>query len=185
MIKLPGHGVDSPVGVRKRRADACANEARVEAARRVFAEAAFDVGYHEIARLAGVGVGTVFRRFPDREALLESVLVGILDELSAWMIAAMDADDPWAAFQSAFRRLAGSMRRHAGLTSAFGAHGAGRAKKAREELLAAMRTLAGRASGNGLRSDVTWRTIISLAQASSLRSCMLDVPLDEAHWAPV
>ncbi|MBB5853340.1 TetR/AcrR family transcriptional regulator [Amycolatopsis umgeniensis] len=57
----------------KPRADAERNRARVlEAARALFAERGDDVQMPEIARAAGVGVGTVYRHFPDRQALVEA-----------------------------------------------------------------------------------------------------------------
>ncbi|MEU0469114.1 helix-turn-helix domain-containing protein [Amycolatopsis sp. NPDC006131] len=56
------------------RADAQRNRDQiVAAARQVFAAAGPDVPMEEIARAAGVGVGTLYRRFPDREALIRAV----------------------------------------------------------------------------------------------------------------
>lgn len=56
------------------RADARRNlDQIVAAARESFAERGIDVPMEEVARRAGVGVGTLYRRFPDREALIEAV----------------------------------------------------------------------------------------------------------------
>lgn len=58
---------------RKPRADAERNRTRVlEAARALFAEGGDEVQLPEVARAAGVGVGTVYRHFPDRRALVEA-----------------------------------------------------------------------------------------------------------------
>jgi AcrR family transcriptional regulator len=58
---------------RKTRADAERNRLRVlETARALFAERGDDVQFPELARAAGVGVGTVYRHFPTREALIEA-----------------------------------------------------------------------------------------------------------------
>ncbi|MDT5027669.1 MAG: hypothetical protein QOE61_4095 [Micromonosporaceae bacterium] len=58
---------------RKPRADAERNRARVlEAARTLFAERGDEVQHAEVARGAGVGVGTVYRHFPTRQALVEA-----------------------------------------------------------------------------------------------------------------
>jgi len=56
------------------RADAQRNRDQIiAAARQVFASAGPDVPMEDIARAAGVGVGTLYRRFPDREALIRAV----------------------------------------------------------------------------------------------------------------
>jgi AcrR family transcriptional regulator len=61
---------------RPSRADAARNYDRlVTAARETFAEHGTDTSLEEIARRAGVGIGTLYRRFPSRTALLEAVYV--------------------------------------------------------------------------------------------------------------
>ena len=56
------------------RADARRNRDQIiAAARTIFAEQGADVPMEEIARAAGVGVGTLYRRFPDRDALISAV----------------------------------------------------------------------------------------------------------------
>ena len=83
----------------KPRADAQRNVHRlVEAAREAVAEVGVTVTAHEIARRAGVGIGTFYRRLPSREALLGAVLRDTLAELVAVARAALEADDPWAGF---------------------------------------------------------------------------------------
>ncbi|MCW2714339.1 MAG: hypothetical protein JWN88_1386 [Frankiales bacterium] len=62
------------------RADAAANRARVlAAAAEVFHEKGLDAGMEDVARRAGVGVGTIYRRFPSRADLLETLLGDLLD----------------------------------------------------------------------------------------------------------
>jgi AcrR family transcriptional regulator len=64
------------------RADARRNRERIlEAAREAFAEGGLDVGVEEIARRAGVGKATFFRRFPTKEALLVAVFEGFVAEV--------------------------------------------------------------------------------------------------------
>ncbi|BCJ31394.1 TetR/AcrR family transcriptional regulator [Actinocatenispora sera] len=65
------------------RADAARNRARVlEAAQEVFAAEGLGASTEQIARRAGVGVGTVFRHFPTKEALLSAVLAARLETLA-------------------------------------------------------------------------------------------------------
>jgi len=64
------------------RADAARNRALIlETAAQLFAEAGIDAGYDEIARRAGVGVGTVYRRFPERAELLRALFESRIDEM--------------------------------------------------------------------------------------------------------
>jgi AcrR family transcriptional regulator len=85
--------------VRPLRADAARNRARVlDAARIAFAEAGLDVGVEEIARRAGVGKGTLYRRFPTKEALVRAIFEDILAEIDRIVGEAEAEQDPWAAF---------------------------------------------------------------------------------------
>jgi AcrR family transcriptional regulator len=69
---------------RKPRADAERNRQRLlEAAKACFAESGAATSLEEIARAAGVGIGTLYRHFPTRDALVEQVYRDALDRLSA------------------------------------------------------------------------------------------------------
>jgi AcrR family transcriptional regulator len=73
-----------PLGsiLRPLRADARRNRAKVlEAAAEVFATQGLAVPIDEVARRAGVGVGTVYRHFPTKEALFEAIVVDRLEAL--------------------------------------------------------------------------------------------------------
>ena len=60
--------------VRKPRADGQRNRERLmEAAKAAFADVGADVSLEEIARRAGVGIGTLYRHFPSRDAIVEAV----------------------------------------------------------------------------------------------------------------
>src|ERR1700709_720376 len=86
--------------VRPLRADAARNRVRVlAAARAAFAEAGLDVGVEEIARRAGVGKGTLYRRFPTKEALVRAIFEDILDDIDR-LVADVGRDaDPRDAFE--------------------------------------------------------------------------------------
>src|ERR1700752_4264733 len=67
---------------RPKRADARRNYEKVlTAAREAFAEGGESTALEEIARRAGVGIGTLYRHFPNRQALLEALYVSEVDEL--------------------------------------------------------------------------------------------------------
>src|SRR4051794_6582900 len=81
------------------RADAARNRTLIlDAARAAFAEGGLDVGVEEIARRAGVGKGTLYRRFPTKEALVQAIFDGILADYEALAARACDDRDPGAAF---------------------------------------------------------------------------------------
>ncbi|MEV0562147.1 TetR/AcrR family transcriptional regulator [Dactylosporangium sp. NPDC050588] len=88
------------------RADAQANRQRIlDAAEHVFGTGGKAASTEEVARLAGVGIATVFRHFPTKTALVESVLVRRFDRLRAHADALLDAEDPGAAFFGFFGHL--------------------------------------------------------------------------------
>src|SRR5215210_4191103 len=78
------------------RADAQRNLERIlEAARLSFAEHGLDVGVDAIARRAGVGKATFFRRFPTKDALVLAVLEGFVADLEELGQSAAAMPDPW------------------------------------------------------------------------------------------
>ncbi|WP_327286234.1 TetR/AcrR family transcriptional regulator [Streptomyces sp. NBC_01205] len=86
------------------RADAARNRAKVlDVATEVFTTRGVGVPTEEIARAAGVGVGTLFRHFPTKEALLEAVMVRRLEEMAAMTAQLADQADPADAFFACFR----------------------------------------------------------------------------------
>lgn len=77
---------------RRERRDAQRNLERVlSAAHELFAERGADVTMEEVARHAGVGVGTIYRRFPSKEQLLAAVSHAACDDTRACLVAAADA----------------------------------------------------------------------------------------------
>jgi AcrR family transcriptional regulator len=92
---------------RPKRADARRNYEKVlAAAREAFAEGGESTALEEIARRAGVGIGTLYRHFPNRQALLEALYVGEVEEVCR-SAAQLEGADPWDALNGWFERLIG------------------------------------------------------------------------------
>ena len=94
------------------RADARRNRERiVAAARSAFEEAGMDAQMEDVARRAGLGVGTLYRHFPTKEALIGELLAEKFRLLLEGARDALEIEDPWEAF-------AGTLRRNAELMAA-------------------------------------------------------------------
>ena len=90
---------------RPKRADARRNYDKVlSAARQAFAEGGESTALEEIARRADVGIGTLYRHFPNRQALLEALYVGEVEEMRR-LAAELDGSDPWEALNGWFERF--------------------------------------------------------------------------------
>lgn len=101
--EIDGPGVPSatvPASARPMRADAVRNRQRIiGSAAAALAESGPDVALEEIAGRAGVGIGTLYRHFPDRHSLLVAVYREGFDALAALGVELADADDPADAFR--------------------------------------------------------------------------------------
>jgi AcrR family transcriptional regulator len=85
--------------LRPLRADARRNRVRIlKAARAVFAEAGLEAQIDDVARRAKVGVGTVYRHFPTKEALLEALVRERFEQIALIADEALERDDPWEGF---------------------------------------------------------------------------------------
>ncbi|HTW11171.1 MAG TPA: helix-turn-helix domain-containing protein [Solirubrobacteraceae bacterium] len=92
---------------RQMRADARRNYDKVVAAARdAFAEGGVETSLEGIARRAGVGIGTLYRHFPTRQALLEAVYVGEVNEVCRSAEELRDLP-PWDAFTAWVQKLVG------------------------------------------------------------------------------
>jgi AcrR family transcriptional regulator len=93
---------------RPKRADARRNYEKVlAAARDAFAESGESTSLEEIARRAEVGIGTLYRNFPNRQALLEALYVDEVEDVCRVAAELEDGGDPWEALSSWFERLIG------------------------------------------------------------------------------
>src|SRR6478609_5681783 len=85
----------TPATVRKPRADAVRNRERVlEAAKAVFSAGGPDASLEAVAKRAGVGIGTLYRHFPTREALFEAVYRREVEQLGELAEQLKTAKDP-------------------------------------------------------------------------------------------
>jgi len=90
---------------RPKRADARRNYEKVlAAAREAFAEGGESTSLEEIARRAGVGIGTLYRHFPNRQALLEALYIDEVEEVCRSADQVGDGD-PWEALNGWFERF--------------------------------------------------------------------------------
>ncbi|MER6582717.1 helix-turn-helix domain-containing protein [Nonomuraea sp. NPDC001023] len=159
------------------RRDAEHNRQRtLAAAREVFAARGLQATLNDVAHHAGLGVGTVYRRFPNKEALAEAVYAGKLDEIRAAAQAAQAAQDAYQALRAFIehaleqaatdRGLRELMRRGAGESESI--------ERAREGIAESCGRLITRAREQGtLRADIT---VDDIAPIVSMIDSVMDLP---------
>ena len=114
------------------RADAERNRQRLlDAARELFAQRGLDVTLDDIARHAGVGTGTAYRRFPNKDALIEALMVGRIRELESIAKECVAEPDPWRGLTRYFERALELQAVDRGLKDALFTAGRGGAEVAR------------------------------------------------------
>jgi AcrR family transcriptional regulator len=140
------------------RKDAERNRQRIlEAAAEVFTERGFEATLDDVARHAGVGVGTVYRRFPDKGSLADALFMERIDRLVGMAEHAQDQPDAWAALVSFLENAAGMLASDRGLRQLlmFAAHGHDRVSYARDRMRPAIDALVKRAQADGqVRADL-------------------------------
>lgn len=88
-----------PAETRPRRSDALRSRDRLlAAAAALFAERGLEVPLDEIARTAGVSIGTLYNHFPTREALYNAIIPARLGALDRIVARALATEDPWDGF---------------------------------------------------------------------------------------
>jgi AcrR family transcriptional regulator len=139
-------------GDRPLRADAERNRQRIlAAAADVLSERGLDATLDEVARAAGVGVGTVYRRFPDKESLIEELFRDRIDAMVREAERALTEPDPWQALVSyldfAIALMAGNMGLRQLLM--FSTYGKERICYARDQMRPVINKLVERAQASG------------------------------------
>ena len=151
---------------RPKRADARRNYEKVlAAAREAFAEGGESTALEEIARRAGVGIGTLYRHFPTRQALVEALYLDEVEEVCR-SAAELDLADPWEALNRWFERFIGYIATKRALTHEllnYLDYDAPLFRDCRAQLFAAGEPLLERAQEAGVvRSDVNIAQVIQM-----------------------
>jgi AcrR family transcriptional regulator len=155
------------------RADALKNRERIlEAAETTFASLGLSVPIDVVAQRAGVGVGTLYRHFPTKEALFEAIVMTRLDELVDETKTRIDAGDPADALFSFLRRFANEALAKADLFDAMNAAGFDIKSQCAgmvDDLKRGLDVLIGRAKAVGaVRADVTGDEVMSLISGTCM-----------------
>ena len=152
--------LDTEPTPRPLRADARRNrEAILKAARAVFSARGREAHLGDVARRAKVGMGTVYRHFPDKEALLEALAREQFDLLTTWAREALDAPDPGPALEALLWRGAELQANDRALMEAVAEFKPSVAEQA-SELHACTATLLSRGQATGhIRADATGEDI--------------------------
>ncbi|MFJ7066680.1 TetR/AcrR family transcriptional regulator [Streptomyces sp. NPDC101115] len=155
------------------RADARRNHERLLAeARAAFAAQGTDASLEDIARRAGVGIGTLYRHFPTREELLGAVFRDGLEELLDRSAELAGSSDPCAALVGWLRTLIAHAGEYRGLSVALMSASYGRSSalaECSEPLRAAGERLLARAREAGtVRADVSIGDLMKLTNAIAL-----------------
>lgn len=152
------------------RADAERNRERVlDAARVLFSEQGLDASTNEIARRAGVGIATLFRRFPTRDDLVEAVFAEKMTAYTAAIDEALADPDPWRGFCGFIERVCEMQAEDRGfadvLTLTFPA--AKRLEAERDRAAHALTDLLDRAKTAGLRADFAHQDVPLILMANA------------------
>ena len=140
---------------RQLRADARRNRERILAsARAAFAESGADAQIDDVARHAGVGVGTVYRHFPTKQALLTELVRQTFRLFTGWAREALEAGgEPFALIEGLLRRIAETAAGDVGVQYALASSAAqaarSEARAEQDELIAVIAELVERARRAG------------------------------------
>jgi AcrR family transcriptional regulator len=152
-----GRGSHRATG-RPLRSDAERNRQRIlRAAGKVFAERGLEATMDEIAARAGVGVGTVYRRYPEKELLIDALFEERIEELAGAGQQALAAEDPWQGLVAYLEAAIAQQAANRGLRDLLlsSTYGHDRVARARERLAPVTAQLLERAQRAGqLRADL-------------------------------
>ncbi|MEW1826901.1 TetR/AcrR family transcriptional regulator [Streptomyces sp. NPDC088196] len=161
-------------GDRPLRRDAALNREKIlRAAREVFGQHGLKVTLDDVARHAGVGVGTVYRRFPDKETLVRALFEQDLGIRQASAERALAHPDPWEGFVDFLMEMSADLAENRGLQEVImlGSHSSEPIETVRGGMLPFLEALIQRAQESGdLRAEITPSDIPVVVQMLSAAS---------------
>ncbi|WP_062316058.1 MULTISPECIES: TetR/AcrR family transcriptional regulator [Demequina] len=151
------------------RADAERNRARiVDAAATAFAERGLDVPMTEIARRAGVGIATLYRRFASTDDLVAEVFASKMAAYADAAEAGLVADDAWAGFSAYVRASFAMQAQDAGFADILALAPRPEFEEQRSRAFKAFTALVRRAQASGqLRADFVHQDLVMLLMANA------------------
>lgn len=161
-------------GDRPLRRDAALNREKIlRAAREVFGQHGLRVTLDDVARHAGVGVGTVYRRFPDKETLVRALFEQDLGIRQASAERALAHPDPWEGFVDFLMEMGADLAENRGLQEVImlGSHSSEPIETMRGGMLPFLEALIQRAQESGdLRAEITPSDVPVIVQMLSAAS---------------
>ena len=158
----------------------------IVAAKAAVSENGIHVSALDIAKEAGVGVGTLYRRFGTKEALIECIMLTLVEELREEADQALADPDPWEGLAGFLIALSESQWHCRGLAELAAIQPERKFELFGEQtraLLAAVERLTDRAHTAGvLRRDVSWRDIVLLARAPLETNQAMGLHGDDHQW---
>jgi AcrR family transcriptional regulator len=143
----------------RQRADAVRNRSLlIEAGREVFTEHGPEAALEEVARRARVGIGTLYRHFPSRDALVEAIYAEHIGEIVRLAEESAAVEDAWAGLTGFLEHVLELQGRNLPLRAMFlrQASGSGIVAERRRQIVPLLKRLVDRAREQGaLRDDFT------------------------------
>ena len=167
-----------------RRADARRNAERlVAAARAALDEDGLGVTTREVARRAGVGLGTLYRQVPHLDELLAAILFDAIAEMTAEAIRALRDPDPWQGFAGFAETFVQLRAASCGLHDALGADRDQAIDSEVTRLREAVGELIRHAQRAGaLRSDIDWRDVPFVLASAIPAGHTIGIPARQDQW---
>ena len=184
---MVGYSASSATDQPGERADSRRNRRLlIAAAKATVSKNGVQVSALDIANEAGVGVGTLYRRFGTKEALIERIMLEFIDELRDEADQALANPDPWESLAGFLIALSESQWHCRGLAELAAMQPKRKFELFGEQiraLLAAIKQLTERAHAAGvLRQDITWRDLVLLSRAPLETNQAMGLRGDDHQW---